>query len=114
MTNSIPPQTANTPCIDESGLCGWLGKAVPGDRLEYHRGFLAIDIYRDAGRVPETMRRNLARVARRAGWAAEQDLAHLVQRRHGADDYSYILVVRPKPRGLRVSLQELLADQTAS
>ncbi|MDK9720419.1 MAG: hypothetical protein OEL53_04460 [Rhodospirillales bacterium] len=114
MTNIIPNESITKPRIDESGLCSWLGKADPGEALEYHRGFLAIDIYRDAGRVPETIRRELGRVARRAGWAAEQGLVHLVQRRHGADDYSYLLIARPRPRGQRVSLQELLADQTAS
>ena len=24
-------------------FCAWIGQAMPGDRIEYHRGFLGID-----------------------------------------------------------------------
>lgn len=29
--------------LTEIDLCGWIGQAAPGDILEYHRGFLALD-----------------------------------------------------------------------
>ena len=32
--------------ISEIEFCGWVGQAVPGDRLEYHRGFLVLDASR--------------------------------------------------------------------
>jgi hypothetical protein len=46
-------------------------------------------------------RRQLGRLAARAFRLAEQGKAHLVQRCHGEADYSYLLVVRPRPRPVR-------------
>ena len=44
-----PPPHAST----EADFCGWVGRAAPGDIVEYHRGFLGIDIHaRDALRSP--------------------------------------------------------------
>ena len=41
------PATAFTPIpprpLTDIEFCAWIGQAVPGDRLEYHRGFLGID-----------------------------------------------------------------------
>ena len=69
--------------IKEIDLCAWLGQAVPGDILEYHRGFLALDGTPQASRLDDKARRELVRVGQRAFWAAEQGLVHLVQRRIG-------------------------------
>jgi hypothetical protein len=97
--------------ITEEGLCGWLGTAVPGDRLLYYRGFLALDCAPAAGRLPEGERTELLRVARRALFAAEKGLVHLLQRRHGPDDYSYLIEARPRPRPVRGSVLPILAQQ---
>ena len=99
--------------LTEIGLCGWVGKAAPGDILEYHRGFLALDTMRQATRLPERERAELARVARRAWWAAERGLVHLVQRRHRSDDYSYLAIACPKPKQTSVSLSLLLLAEVA-
>ena len=32
------------PRVNEIELCAWLSQAEPGDALEYHRGFLVLDI----------------------------------------------------------------------
>ena len=53
------------------------------------------------------------RVARRAWWASEQKLIHLVQRRHGADDYSYLAIARSKPKQASASLSSLLLAEVA-
>jgi hypothetical protein len=82
--------------LTEIDLCGWLGQTSPGDSIEYHRGFLAVDIIPHGSRLPEKDRLELGRIARRAWWASERGLAHLIQRRHGPDDYSYIIVARPR------------------
>src|SRR3990167_6031522 len=80
--------------ISERELCIWLGQPSPGHVLEYHRGFLALDTMPHSGRLSDGDRAELVRVARRARWAAEKGFAHLVQRRHGPDDYAYLLMAR--------------------
>ena len=89
------------PMLDEAALMAWLGAAAPGDRVEYWRGYLAIDASAAASQLEPDDRRQLGRVAARAYRLAEQDKAHLVQRRHGEADYSYLLIVRPRPRPVR-------------
>ena len=95
--------------LGEIDLCGWLGQAEPGDMLEYYRGFLVVDAIPHGSRLPERDRAELDRIARRALWASERGLAHLIQRRHGPDDYSYIIVARP--RSPSQPLSELLAAE---
>lgn len=99
--------------LGEIALCAWIGQAAPGDILEYHRGFLALDITVHGTRLCERDRAELARMARRAFLAAENDLVHLVQRRHGPDDYSYLAVARPKPKHAPASLATLLLAEVA-
>ncbi len=99
--------------IDETDLCGWIGQAAPGEALEYYRGFLAMDTFSQAKRLAERERAELVRLARRAWWASEQRLIHLVQRRHGADDYSYLAIARAKPQQASASLSSLLLAEVA-
>ena len=99
--------------LTEIDLCGWVAHAAPGDILEYHRGFLALDTMPQGTRLAERERAELARVARRAWWAAEAGLIHLVQRRHGPEDYSYLALARPKPKTVSVSLSSLLLAELA-
>jgi hypothetical protein len=87
--------------LNEPALCAWFGTASPGDRIEYWRGFLAIDAGASQSSLQPEDRRRLGRVAARAFRLAEQGKAHLVQRRHGPNDYSYLLIVRPQPRSAR-------------
>ena len=89
--------------LTESALTAWLGVAVVGDRIEYWRGFLAVDANPTKSKLEADDRRQLGRVAARALRLAEQGKAHLVQRRHGEADYSYLLIVRPRPRSRRAS-----------
>ena len=100
--------------LTEIELCGWVGQAAPGDILEYHRGFLALDIVPQGARPAERDQAvELAKVARRAWWAAERGLIHLVQRRHRPYDYSYLAIARPKPQHGSVSLSSLLLAEVA-
>ena len=94
--------------IDETDLCGWIGQATPGDVLEYYRGFLAMDTFSQGSRLTGHDCAELVRLARRAWWASEQKLIHLVQRRHGPDDYSYLAIARSKPKHAPASLSSLL------
>jgi hypothetical protein len=87
------------PRLSEIELCAWLTQAEPGAVLEYHRGFLALD--RTAfGRFAETpARAALSILGNRAHDLAERGLVHLVQHRHGIEDYSYFAIARPRRKG---------------
>jgi hypothetical protein len=56
---------------------------------------LALDTMPTSSRLSLQDRLELGRVARRALQLAEQKRAHLVQQRHGPDDFSYIVIARP-------------------
>jgi hypothetical protein len=101
-------------CLSEMDLAGWIGAAAPGDRIEYHRGFLAVDIVPVISRLPDHERRTLKTMAARAWWASEQRLVHLVQQRLGHDRFAYIAIARPKPKRADVSLAALLVDADAA
>ena len=98
--------------VSETELCRWLGAAAPGDQFVYHRGFLAVDRDPIAGRLSERERPELRRVARRAMSAAEAGLAHLLQRRNGAGDFTYVLIARSRPKPAEGSLQAIIAEET--
>ena len=106
---AFPPPPAAT--LSKADLCRWLGAAAPGERLAYHRGFLARDLSPLTQLLPVEERIALARLANRAWKLAEAGLAHLLQRRHGDEDYSYLIVARPRPRRVTPSvLPAILAE----
>jgi hypothetical protein len=113
MTSTITKLPAIRLRLTETDLCAWIGQAAPGEILEYFRGFLAMDTASKGSRLAERDRAELARVARRAWWASEHQLVHLLQRRHGPDDYSYLAIARPKPKQRSVSLASLLLAEVA-
>lgn len=113
MTRSVLPFVRPAAPLTELELAGWIGQAVPGEALEYHRGFLALDTVEMFSRLEPAEREELVRMARRAYWAAEQGLVHLVQRRLGPDCFSYLAIARPKLRQERVSLSQLLTQEAA-
>ena len=49
--------------LTEIEFCAWVAQAAPGDRLEYHRGFLVLDIFPMLGRLADREREELARLA---------------------------------------------------
>jgi len=66
------------------------------------------------GQTPKSdERRELARVARRAWWAAQQGLVHLVQRRNAPDDFTYIAIARLRTPEASVSLSSVLLKEAA-
>jgi hypothetical protein len=99
--------------ISEISLCGWIGQAAPGDILEYHRGFLVVDVAPQGERLAPEARTELMRVAQRAWWAFEKGLVHLVQRRAGPEEFRYLAVARPKPSTLSPSLSQLVTEEAA-
>ena len=99
--------------LTETAFCAWLGQAHPGDALVYHRGVLALDASINSQTPGSDARRELGRVGRRAWWAANQGLIHLVQRRNGADDFSYIAIARPRTSDATESLSSVLLKEVA-
>ena len=97
--------------LDDIQFCAWLGQASPGDAHEYHRGFLALDASIDGQTPKSDARRELARVGRITWRAAEKGLVHLVQRRCGPDDYSYLAIARRRTDKVTASLSTLLLQE---
>ena len=97
--------------LGEIEFCAWIAQAMPGDRLEYHRGFLVLDTFPTFSHLQDTQRTELAKLASRAFWAAEQGLVHLVQERVGPDRFAYIAIARPKPNAATASLSALLLEE---
>lgn len=99
--------------ISEIDLRAWLGQAEPHDALEYHCGFLVLDIDPRISRLANSDRLELVQVARRAWWAAKKELVHLVQRRRAANEFSYLAIARPPPVPPPESLTSLLLEEVA-
>ena len=111
---SASPVQALLPGLQtEIDLLAWLSQAEPGDVLEYHQGFLALDRSPHARTLGERDRIALGRLARRAMWLADQGLVHLLQRRIGRDRFSYLAIARARPKILPVSLSSLLLMEAA-
>jgi hypothetical protein len=69
----------------------WLERARAGEQFEYHRGLLVRD-RSPASELAERDRRALAEVADAVFRAAVDGSIHLVQRRHGPFDFSYLAI----------------------
>ena len=102
------------PHPDEISFCAWVAQAESGDRLQYHRGFLAIDTFALFSGRSDKERAELRKLADRSFWAAEAGLVHLVQERIGTDQFAYIAIARPKPRHAAASLSALLLESEAA
>lgn len=108
--NKISQNFTAQPLLTEAQFCAWIGQSAPGATIEYHRGFLAIDTVRASSSLAEADRKELVRLGRRAWWAAEQNLVHLVQRRLGPDCFAYLAIARARPKKLQATLLTLLAQ----
>jgi hypothetical protein len=101
------------PQLTEAMFCAWLGAAVAGDAIIYHRGTLARDTCPQMNLRSLDERVRVARLSSRALKLAEAGLLHLVQRRHGFEDFAYIAIARPKPRRNAPALHALLVKEAA-
>ena len=113
MDTNITDIRAVVPPLTEASLCKWLGAAAPGDSITYHRGSLARQVCPQLQCLPEHERTALQQLAARAWKLAELGLADIVQRRHGYEDYAYILVARRRPRRYASSILPLLIAEAA-
>lgn len=85
------------PLLSEIELCAWLSQAEPNDVLEYHRGFLVLDIDPRISSFANDDRLELIQLASRARWVSDKRLVHLVQRRLGENRFSYLAIARSRP-----------------
>jgi len=96
LARSCPRRPTRVPT--EEDLCGWLATAMPGDAAIYHRGQLVVDRSPSISRLTDADRARLAALAGRVMTAAKAGRVHLIQRRHGEDDYTYCLIARACPK----------------
>jgi hypothetical protein len=92
---------------------------LPPVRLRYTEmelcgcGFILLDRDPIHERLSKKDREELARLSARAHWAAERGLVHLLQRRHGECDYSYLIVARPRPKAVSATILATLEQEAA-
>ena len=101
----IPGPRTPSLVMDAAAFEAWLKAAHPGSRITFHRGHLSVDRQQRPHAPHDPARDELDRLADRAMRASGQGLVHLVQRRHGDADYSYIAIrarrTPPRMRGGR-------------
>ena len=97
LSPEIPPATQASLSLREEDFCGWIGQADPGDRLEYHRGLLAVDRRENLSLLGNADRLELCAIADRALALADEGRLLLVQKRHGPGDYSYLAIMSKRP-----------------
>jgi len=107
-------QRAPSPPLTDIALCAWIAQADPGDRLEYHRGFLGVDTMPGMSTLPELDRRCLSAVATVALRAFEEGLVHLVQLRIETDRWAYVAIARKRRPGAPIPLATLLPEPKAA
>src|SRR5690606_1299352 len=66
--------------VTEAEFSKLLAAAAPGSVLQYHDGFLVLDVAKGSTRLSASDRKQLVAVARLAGSASEHGIVHLVQR----------------------------------
>jgi hypothetical protein len=78
----------------EIALLAWLSQAEPGDIVEYHRGYLALDRTFRSAELKEVDRIALDRMASLALRLSDYGLIDLVQRRLDGEQFAYLAVAR--------------------
>ena len=91
MTSAERREPAARDPISVAEFRGWLARAESCSWFEYHRGLLIWD-RSPASELSEGDRRALAKIANAVFQAAEEGKVHLVQRRNGPFDFSYLAV----------------------
>ena len=82
--------------LTEIQFCAWVAQSLQGDRLDYHRGHLAVDADKVTSDLDPNARAELACLRDRAFWSETAGLVHLVQQRLGPDCFAYLAIARPK------------------
>jgi hypothetical protein len=99
--------------ISEIRFCAWVAQAEAGDRLEYHRGYLAVDADKLTTKLNLNARAELVLLRDRAFGCEAQGLVHLVQERIGPDQFAYVAIARPHKGVATAAALKRLADVAA-
>jgi hypothetical protein len=89
----------------------WVARAKPGERLEYHRGFLALDRIMGTSSLKKAECLKLTVVADHALALADGGKLYLLQERHSNGDYSYWAVARDPARPIEQVPSRFPLDQ---
>jgi hypothetical protein len=111
--NVIVMPLCSPPPISEMMFLAWIAQAAAGEHIEYFRGHLCIDRAGYGRRMTLEERRELNSVSTRAMKLAEQGLIHLVQRRIGPGEFSYVAIARPRRSSSPVFLSKLIFKEAA-
>lgn len=84
------------PFVTRTEFGMWLACAEPGTILQYHNGFLALDVVVAGSRFSASDRQEIVDIAGYARWASDEHMVHLVQRRLGPNRFAYLAVMRPQ------------------
>jgi len=82
--------------ITPEALQRWLSAAFPGERIEYHRGFLCIDRCPEVSRLDRISRSALNSIADLLMTLAERGHVHLLQIRAGDGAFRYLAIFRSR------------------
>lgn len=85
--------------LSEQAFSLWLAVAEPSSIIQYHVGFLSLDVAETNIDLSVAAHRKLMAVANLAWCAGEARIVHLVQRRLGPDRFEYLAVMRPRRTG---------------
>jgi len=72
----------------------WLAEAKPGERAEYHRGFLFEDTEPAVTSLDQEAMEEAQKTAACARYAQNVGHIELIQRKHGAFNYSYLAIAK--------------------
>ena len=111
--NNLTPLPPPALPLTEAALCRWIGTAAPGDAITYFRGALARSLSPQLALLEPPERLAVAKIANRAWKLAGDGLAHLVQRRHGYEDFEYLMVARPRLRRAAPNILPLILAEAA-
>ena len=101
MTSTERSESAARDLISVAEFRGWLARAEACSWFVYHRGLLIWDRSPASG-LPDEHRSALAKIANAVFQAAEDGQVHLVQRRNGPFDFSYVAIKAAPVRSKRV------------
>ena len=101
ITSADQSEPAARDLVSVAEFRGWLARAASCSWFEYHRGLLLWD-RSPASALPDEHRRALAKIANAVFQAAARGEVHLVQRRNGPFDFSYVAIKAAPARGKRV------------
>ena len=104
-----PPVIRPQVLLNDTAFLAWVSQAAPGERLEYHRGFLARDTFSTFEFMERLDKEQLRALARQAMIAFEQGLVHLAQKRLELDHFSYVAIARTKTAATQSTLSQLVA-----